>query len=136
MAAIDYEVKLTGSATWHAMPCESEDFSEVIQTLGSTVRTAAGRLVSDVIAQKHQFSFHWEAIGYASGDNSLGGLGIENFRSLYESQSDLSIRIPRRNNTQSTYTVRMIQGPFEQAPSLREQNDNWYGSLTLVFAEI
>lgn len=135
---MDYEVCATGSALFHLLPSETLKFSESLPVLGNSVRTASGALVTDVIAQKHEFSMSWAQIGYLSGANPLGGLGIENMRSLWETRSDLFLRVPRPNNTQDTYKVRWLQSPFQQSPIIRESNDPtaWYGSLACIFEEV
>lgn len=96
------------------LPLRSRTFEEAEVEVGKGMRTASGRLVTDIIAVKKKFTITYGLLK----DSELKAL-----KDLYDLKRSLNFVVANKDGTQRAYTVRMLPISSRQRLVI---DDDWY----------
>jgi len=118
------DIKLGESGSEVLLTAYGREFSESMIAVTREERTASGRLVRDIRANKRKFTLSYSLISHTN---------LEAIATLYDLDDELSLLVTRPDYTVDSYTVLLM--PFDKTRP-KSVGMNYWSDVTIEMEEV
>lgn len=118
----DFYLYETGGSQGTKLSSINRKFDKRLKKITKEYMLANGRLRSDLIAKKWEFTFSWEWLPWHDNLVPDGGMGVESLDDLVNTNNTLVLKVPLDNGSYSTYTVYVASGSYKKAYQLTKKS--------------